>query len=154
MTVSRLSDRERENWEPGEVDREFASLIREIACVDPAPVRLSAPSAEGEAKTHAGSIGAALLEWAEELFDIPTRETAALILNLDVHALGAGAHPESDGGLRPGEFQCVLQKVSHDRHLQFSLPLPRSDSRIAAPVRQSRIPLSGIRSCEAPLRVH
>jgi hypothetical protein len=65
---------------------------------------LSAPSAEGETKTHAGSIGAELLEWAEELFDIPTREPAALVLNLDVYALGAGADPERDGGPRPASI--------------------------------------------------
>jgi hypothetical protein len=44
---------------------------------------LRAPSAEGESKTHAGSIGGALLERAKDLFDIPTREPAALVLNLD-----------------------------------------------------------------------
>jgi hypothetical protein len=125
VTLPRLDDRERENSEPGQVDREYASLIREIACVDPATVRLSAPSAEGETKTDAGSIGAALIERAEELFDIPTRETAALVLNLDVHALGAGADPERDGGPRPGELEGVLQKVSHDRREDLSVSLDR-----------------------------
>ena len=124
VTVARRLN-ERENWDPGQVDREYASLIRDIACVDPATVRLSAPSAEGETKTYAGSIGAALLERAEELFDIPTRETAALVLNLDVHALGAGADPERDGGPRPGELEGVLQKVSHDRREDLSVSLDR-----------------------------
>jgi len=36
-------------------------------------VRVSAPSAEGEAKPKARSVGAALLEWAEQLLDLPGR---------------------------------------------------------------------------------
>ena len=125
MTGSRLDARDRENWEPGQIDREYASPIREIARIDPTIVHLCAPSAEGETKTHAGSIGAALFERAKQVVDVPTRQTAALVLNLDEHALGAGADPERDGGPRPGELERVLQKVSHDRSEDLSVSLDR-----------------------------
>ena len=75
---------------------------RQVARIDPAVVRFNAPSAEGEAKTQAGSIGAALLERAEELVDVPARQTAALVLDLDEHALGAGADPQRDGRVEAG----------------------------------------------------
>ena len=113
--ASRLNDRDGGNWLPRQVDGEHASSTREVARIDPAIVRFSAPSAEGETKTHAGSIGAALLERAKELVDIPTRQTAALVLDLDEHALGACANPERDARPRPCELEGVLQKVSHDR---------------------------------------
>jgi hypothetical protein len=58
-----------------------------VASIDSAIVRFSAPPAEGETKTHAGSIGAAVLERTKELVHI--WETTALILDLDQHALGA-----------------------------------------------------------------
>ena len=65
--ASRLDDdRNGTNWNPRQVDREDASLIRQVARIDPAIVRFDAPSAEGEAKTQAGSIGASLLERAEQ----------------------------------------------------------------------------------------
>ena len=68
-------------------------LFGQVARRDPAIVRLDAPSAEGEAKAQAGSIGAALLERAEQIVDVPAGETAAFVLDLDEHALGAGADP-------------------------------------------------------------
>ena len=71
--ASRLNLRDGGNSEPGQVDREHASGIREIARIDPPIVRLGAPSAEGETKTQAGSVDAALLEWAEEFVHIPSR---------------------------------------------------------------------------------
>src|SRR4029079_16039303 len=48
------------NWLPRQVDGEHASSPRQVARIDPALVRFSPPSAEGEAKTDAGSIGATL----------------------------------------------------------------------------------------------
>ena len=110
---------------PRQVDGEHASLARKVARIDPTVIRFSAPSAEGETKTDAGSIGAALLERAKELVDVSTRQTAALILDLDEHALGAGANPERDGGPRPGELEGVLQKVSHDRGEDLPVGLDR-----------------------------
>ena len=47
-------------------------LSGRLRASDPTIVRFSAPSAEGETKTHAGSIGAALLERAKELVNIST----------------------------------------------------------------------------------
>ncbi len=89
--ASRLDDCHGGNWEPRQVDGEDASPIRQVARIDPAIVRFDAPSAEGEAEAKAGSIGAALLERAEQFVDVPTRQTAAFVLDLDQHALGAGA---------------------------------------------------------------
>ena len=60
-------------------------------------IALRAPSAEGETKTHAGSIDAALLERAEEFVEVPTWQTAAHVLELDEHALGARTNPQRDG---------------------------------------------------------
>jgi hypothetical protein len=87
--ASGLNDCDGGNRQPRQVDGENAALTREVARINPAIVRFSAPSAEGETQTHAGSIGAALLERAKELVDIPTWQTAALVLDLDEHALGA-----------------------------------------------------------------
>jgi hypothetical protein len=64
-----------------------------VARVNPATVRFDARSAEGEAKSQAGSIGAALLERAEQLVQVFTRNTAAFVLDLDEHALGVAADP-------------------------------------------------------------
>ena len=55
----------------------------------------------------------------------PSAETAAFVLDLDEHALGAGADPERDGGMRPGELESVLQHVSHDRREDLSVSLDR-----------------------------
>ena len=123
--ASRLNDRDGGNWQPRQVDGEDASLTRQVARIDPAIVRFDAPSAEGEAKAQAGSIGAALLERAEQLVDVPVRETAAFVLDLDEHALGAGADPQRDGGTRPGELEGVLQQVSHDRREDLPVGLDR-----------------------------
>src|SRR4030095_4321474 len=110
-----LNDHDGGNWLPRQVDGEHASSPRQVARIDPALVRFSPPSAEGEAKTDAGSIGAALLERAKQLVDIPTRQAAALVLDLNEHSLGAGANPECDGGPRPRELEGVLQKVCDHR---------------------------------------
>jgi hypothetical protein len=99
--ASTLNDRDCGNWLPRQVDGEHASSTRQVARKDPPIVRFSAPSAEGKTKTHAGSIGAALLEWAKEL--------------VNEHALGVCANPERDGRPRLCELQGVLQKVSDDR---------------------------------------
>jgi hypothetical protein len=123
--ASRLNDRDGRNQQPRQVDSEHASPIGEIARIDPAVVRFSAPSAERETKTQAGSIGATLLERAKELVDIPTRQTAALVLDLDEHSLGARANPERDGRPRPGELEGVLQEVSHDRGEDLPVSLDR-----------------------------
>ena len=125
VAASRLNGRDGGNWQPRQVDGEDASPSRQVARIDPAVVRFSAPSAEGETKTQAGSIGAALLERAEQLVDVPARETAAFVLDLDEHALGAGADPERDGGPGPGELEGVLQKVSHDRGEDLPVGLDR-----------------------------
>jgi hypothetical protein len=72
-------------------------------------VRFNCPSAEREPKTRACAIGAPLLVRAEQVVDVPTREPAAFVLDLDDHALGAGVNRECDGGAGPGELECILQ---------------------------------------------
>ena len=119
--TSGLNDCESGKWLPWQVDGEHASSPRQVARIDPAIVRFSAPSAEGETKTHAGSIGAALLERKKQFVDIPTRQSAALVLDLDEDALGAGANPEQDGRPRPRELEGVLQKVADDRGENLSV---------------------------------
>jgi len=85
--ASSLNDGDGRNRHPRQVDGEHASPARQVARIDPAIVGFSAPSAKGETKAHAASIGAALLERAKELVDIPTGQTAALVLDLNEHAL-------------------------------------------------------------------
>jgi len=67
----RLNDHDGGKWLPRQVEGEHASSPRQVVRIDPAIVRFSAPSAEGEAKTQAGSIAAALLELAKEFVDPP-----------------------------------------------------------------------------------
>src|SRR5687768_15228021 len=113
------------HWKPREVEREYASPIGETARVEPPIVGFSGPSAEGQTDTHSGPIGAALFERAEELLDIAIRETPALVLDLDAHALRAGVNREGDGGTRPGELEGVLQQVSYDRSEDVPVNLDR-----------------------------
>ena len=88
---ARLNHRDVENWKPRQVDGEDAAPFRQVARVDPAMVRFDAPSAEGEAQAEPGAVGAALLERAEQCRRRSPREPAAFVLDLDEHALGAGA---------------------------------------------------------------
>ena len=85
--ASRPKDRDGGNWHPRQVDGEHASPARQIARIDPAIVRPSAPSAEGETKTHVGSIGAALLEWAAEIAGARARQATTRILDFDEDAI-------------------------------------------------------------------
>ena len=93
-----IGDREGRNRAPRQVDGEDASHAREVARIDAAMVRFRGPPAEGEAKSEARAIGAALLERAEQVVDVAARETAAFILDLDQDPLGAGADAQRDGG--------------------------------------------------------
>jgi hypothetical protein len=61
----KLHHRDGGNREPREVKGEDASLVGQVTRIDPTVVRFDAPSAEGEAKAHTRSIGAALFERAE-----------------------------------------------------------------------------------------
>ena len=108
---------------PWQVDDDDASPFRQVARIDPAAICLGAPTAIGEAKAQAGSIGAALPVWAEKPVDVPVWETAAFVLDFNEHALGAGADPERDAGTRPGELECVLQYVLHNRRKDLSVSL-------------------------------
>ena len=80
----------RGDCEPRQVDGKDASLIRQIARVDPPIVRVHGQAAEGEAETEAAPIRVSLLERAEQLIHVPSRQTAAFIQDLDEHTLGAG----------------------------------------------------------------
>src|SRR6202043_2921851 len=112
----RLTDREDWNREPWEIDRKNASLVvGQVARMDAPVIRFDAPMAEGEPKAETGAIGASLLKWVEELVDAPARQTAAFILDLHQHTLGARADSQRDRRMRPGEFKGVLQEVGHHR---------------------------------------
>ena len=81
--------RERGNVAPRQVDGKDASRIRQIACVDATIVCFSAPSAEREPKTQAGSIRASLIERSEQWLTGSARKPATFILDLDEHTIGA-----------------------------------------------------------------
>jgi hypothetical protein len=119
--VSGSSNRRDGHWEAWQVDGKDASLVRQVARIESAVIRFDSPSAEGEAKTQAGSIGASLLERPEQFGHVPLRKTAAFVLNLEQHSLGAGADALRDGGARPGELVCVLELVFHDRREGLSV---------------------------------
>src|SRR4030095_16729700 len=86
----------RRKLDPRQVDGEDASATGQVARMDPATVRFDARSAEAEAKPQASSIGASLLERAEQFVEVFIRKTAAFVLDLNQHALGAGADAERD----------------------------------------------------------
>src|SRR5437868_9931641 len=92
------------------VDREDAPFSRQVAGIDPAVVRFDGPPAEGEPEPHPGAIGAALLERVEQVVGVSPRKPAAFILDLEEHAIVAGADPERDGGRRPRELEGVLEQ--------------------------------------------
>jgi hypothetical protein len=75
-------------------------------------VRFNRPPAEWEAQTHAGAVGAPLLVGTKQVVNVPIREPAAFVLDLDDHALEAGVDREGDGGARSGELERILQQVS------------------------------------------
>ena len=127
VSVEPTPSRQQESG-PRQVNGEDASSVRQVARIDPAMVRFDAPPAEGEAEAQARSIGASLLERAEQIVDVPVRETAAFVLDLDQHPLGTGADPQRDGGPRPGELECVLQEVHH--HRREDLPVSLDDHSI------------------------
>src|SRR5688572_25747460 len=93
---SRLHARGNGSGEPRQVDREDASRSGQIARMEPAMIRLDAPSAEREAKAEARAVRAALLEWPEQVIDVPGREPAAFVFDLDAHARGTAPDPERD----------------------------------------------------------
>src|SRR6478609_8660933 len=87
-----LAKRDRRNWDPREVDGKHTSHLGEGAGIDPALVCFSAPPTERQAKAEPRSIDASLLERAEQVVDVSTRETTARIFDLEQYALGTGAH--------------------------------------------------------------
>ena len=111
----RLNHFESGSWNPGEIEREDASLVGKTARVEPAAVRFGAPSAERQTNADTASIRAALFERAKELVDVPSGQAAALVLDRDEHALGARHNPQRHVRPRPGELERILQKVPHDR---------------------------------------
>jgi hypothetical protein len=88
-------------------------------------VRFSCPSAKGEAQTQASAIRTSLLEWAEQLVDVSSRETAALVLDFNRYALRSGPDAQGDSRSRPGEFERVLEQVSYHGSEDLSVGLDR-----------------------------
>ena len=64
--------------------------------MDPTVIGFGTPSAESEAKTQAGSIGASLLERPEQCVAGSFGKAAALVFDLDQHAIAAGAGAQRD----------------------------------------------------------
>jgi hypothetical protein len=79
------------------------------------------PSAERQTEAHAGSIGSALLERAEQFVNIVARETATLVLHLGEHAFGAGADPQRDGRVRARKLEGILQHIRQHRGQDVSV---------------------------------
>jgi hypothetical protein len=76
-----------------QIHNEYAALAGQVARIKPPVVRFRAPSAEREAKTHAGPIGASLLEGTKQLLQIPAaRKAAAFVMDLDQDAIGASTN--------------------------------------------------------------
>jgi hypothetical protein len=99
---SSLDDGDGGNREARQIDREDATPARKGACIDTAIVRFSPPPAEGEPKTHARAIGAALLERTKELEE-PQALAPACRFSIDA-GLGSLApvlgHRARDGTIR------------------------------------------------------
>ena len=123
---SRLDHRDGRNWNARQVDGEDASLVGQVARVDPAVVRLDAPSAEGEAEAQAGSIGASLLERAEQLVVTfpPGRPPHSSSISMSTRSALAPTRSVTVGA-RPGELERVLQQVSDHRGEDLSVGLDR-----------------------------
>jgi hypothetical protein len=56
-----------------------------------------------------------LRECPEELVDVPVRQAAALVFDLEKHAVGACVDAEHHGRLRAGELVCVLKQIDDNR---------------------------------------
>jgi hypothetical protein len=89
--IGNLYNRGVRNRNSGKVDGKDASCTRHVASIDSAVIGFDAPSAEREADTETGSIGAALLERAEQFVDVLVWESATFIVDLDEHAFGVAA---------------------------------------------------------------
>jgi hypothetical protein len=59
-------------------------------------------------KTHTWIRGS-LLERPEQGVAVSAREPTTFILDFDQHAIAAGADPQRDGRMRPGELERILQ---------------------------------------------
>ena len=65
------------NWRLREVDGKHAPCVRQVARIELTTVGFGPPSAEPEPNAQAGSIGASLLERAEQFVDVPTGKAPA-----------------------------------------------------------------------------
>src|SRR5436190_1504840 len=88
-----------------EIQRKHAAPFRQVARVDPAVVRISAPSAECQAQASARSINTALFERAKKLTDLRAGEPVAFVEHLDQHAFGAATDAQRHRRSRPGELE-------------------------------------------------
>lgn len=83
----------RRNWgcDTRKIDGKDASGVGYVSGVNAPVVRFDTPPAERKANAQSGSIGASLFEWIEQFGKVRVRDAAAFVLDLDEHALGAGA---------------------------------------------------------------
>src|SRR4051812_37972230 len=94
----RLCRRWRGIWRSGrdarQIDGEDAPHTWKRARIDAAVDCLHRPPAERQSETRPRPIGAALLEWLEQVCRIPGRQTATFVLHLDQHTFNAAADPQ------------------------------------------------------------
>src|SRR5688500_846016 len=81
---------------PRQIAREDATFTRKVAHVQRPSVSFYAAPTDRQPKPETRSVAAALLKWLEQVFGLARREAAALILNLDQHALVVGACSQRD----------------------------------------------------------
>jgi hypothetical protein len=86
----------------------------EIARQDPAAVHLGAPPAERESETEARPILIPSFEGLKQLLGVPVGETAAFVLDLDEHAIGAGRDAQAHPSPRAGELEGILKEIRDD----------------------------------------
>jgi hypothetical protein len=88
-------------------------------------VRFNTPPAERQSNAQSRSIGVPLFEWIEQPGEVRVRDAAAFVLDLDEHALRAGAGLEGDGRARHRELERILKQVPDDGREDFSIGLNR-----------------------------
>ena len=104
-----------------------------------ASARLDRPARDGKPEAQAAAVGRVLRERGEQGIGLSLGKSAALVLDLDQHALRGAVGLQADVAMRPRELEGVLQQVGDRRieHLLFRLD-PQiggdgGDGELAAP---------------------
>lgn len=108
-----------------------------------AVVQLDAPPVEGESETQSRTVGVALLEWPKQTFGDALRETAALVGDLDEHAILAGGDAQSDARPRARELEHILEQIHDHRRQNLPVGMDRQAS-LASLYRESEAAIRGL----------